>query len=112
MSRTPQRDRRNAPSQHAPGDHVQHEPPTRNGRSLSRGPRDRVGGDDAAGGVLSRVKDAVLHLLSHHERLFLVLWYAEKMTPGEIAMVLNLTEQQACETHGKLVGKLRMLAGA
>lgn len=58
-------------------------------------------------GVLTRVKDAVLHVLSHHERLLLVLWYVERMTLAEIARTLNLTEQQADRMHADILSKLR-----
>ncbi|MFM9957415.1 MAG: sigma factor-like helix-turn-helix DNA-binding protein [Phycisphaerales bacterium] len=57
--------------------------------------------------MLTRVKDAVLHMLSHHERLLLVLWYVERMTLAEIARTLNLTEQQADRMHAEILSKLR-----
>jgi len=62
---------------------------------------------NAPAGVLSRVKEAVLHVLSHHERLLLVLWYVERMTLAEIARTLNLTEQQAHRMHADILIKLR-----
>lgn len=58
----------------------------------------------------TRLKHAVLHALSHHERLLLVLWYAERMTPAEVAMTLDLTEQQARRMHSEVVAKLRASA--
>lgn len=60
--------------------------------------------------MLARVKEAVLHLLSHHERLLLVLWYVERMTVAEIARTLNLTEQQADRMHAEVLTKLRLAA--
>ena len=60
--------------------------------------------------MLARVKEAVLHLLSHHERLLLVLWYVERMTVAEIARTLNLTEQQADLMHAEVLSKLRLAA--
>lgn len=65
-------------------------------------------GRDESPKMLSRVKDAVLHLLSHHERLLLVLWYVERMTVAEIARTLNLTEQQAGSMHADVLSKLRL----
>ncbi len=63
---------------------------------------------EASPRMLARVKEAVLHLLSHHERLLLVLWYVERMTVAEIARTLNLTEQQADRMHADVLTKLRL----
>lgn len=72
------------------------------------------GGSEAGGepsaGMIARVKEAVLHLLSHHERLLLVLWYVERMTTAEIARTLNLTVQQADRMHAEVLLKLRAAA--
>lgn len=77
------------------------------GAERSGGPE--VGGEPSAG-MIARVKEAVLHLLSHHERLLLVLWYVERMTIAEIARTLNLSVQQADRMHAEVLLKLRAAA--
>ncbi|MBN8643896.1 MAG: hypothetical protein J0L61_01475 [Planctomycetes bacterium] len=60
--------------------------------------------------MFSRVKDAILHVLSHRERLMLVLWYVERMTVAEISRTLDLTEQQVARMHADVVAKLHAAA--
>jgi len=71
---------------------------------------DADAGGEPSAGMIARVKEAVLHLLSHHERLLLVLWYVERMTTAEIARTLNLTVQQADRMHAEVLLKLRAAA--
>lgn len=75
--------------------------------------RARVSGGPAEGspgGVFVKLKSAVLHLLSHHERLLLVLWYVEQMSPAEVALTLDVTEQQVFRMHSDVLSKLRLAA--
>lgn len=64
---------------------------------------------EPSSGFFERVKDVVLHVLNHNERLLLILWYAEKMSPAEIARTLDLTEQQAVRLHRLVLDKLRVV---
>lgn len=60
--------------------------------------------------VLSGIRTAVLHDLTQPERLLLILWYAERMTPLEISAVLDMTRTQVQHMHDRVVDKLRALA--
>lgn len=62
---------------------------------------------EPASGMFDRIKGAVLHVLNHNERLLLVLWYAERMTPAEVARTLDLTVTQALSLHEQILNKLR-----
>ena len=54
-----------------------------------------------------RVRGAILHELNPTERLLVLLWYAEQMTPREVALSLDLTPAQATAMHDRIVSQLR-----
>lgn len=58
----------------------------------------------AARAMLQRI---ILHELSAAERLLVLLWYAERMSPVEVALALDLTESQAVSMHDRIVSRLR-----
>lgn len=58
----------------------------------------------AARSMLQRI---ILHELTGAERLLVLLWYAERMSPVEIAIALDLTESQAVSMHDRIVARLR-----
>ncbi|MEQ8850770.1 MAG: hypothetical protein RIB32_03200 [Phycisphaerales bacterium] len=53
------------------------------------------------------LRDAVLRSLDRHDQLLLVLWYAEGMTPSEIAEVVGATEAVVLQAHERIVGALQ-----
>lgn len=57
--------------------------------------------------LLQTIRETILHALSQHERLLVVLWYVERMSIREIAEVLDLTDQQVRRTHERIVDRLR-----
>lgn len=56
---------------------------------------------------LTDLRELFLHDLTHAERLLTVLWYAERMTPAEIAAVLDTTESEVIASHERIVTRLR-----
>lgn len=66
---------------------------------------------DAAGEIASSARALmqrmILHDLNTAERLLVLLWYAERMSPLEVALALDLTESQAVSMHDRIVARLR-----
>jgi len=65
------------------------------------------GAERGSGCNFSGVKGAILAKLDGFERLFVVLYYAEHMTPGEIAEVLEIEAGEVQEVHRHVLRKLR-----
>lgn len=63
--------------------------------------------DHAPLGVMSLVRSAVLHDLSHQERLLVILWHVERMTPAEIGAVLDTTAERVLQMYDAVVSRLR-----
>lgn len=63
--------------------------------------------DHAPVGVMSLVRSAVLHDLSHQERLLVILWHVERMTPAEIGAVLDTTAERVMQMYEAVVSRLR-----
>lgn len=63
-------------------------------------------------GLETRIRDAIIQDLSPEERLLLMLWYGEGMTPDEIGEVLNLSGSRVLESHDRVVERLRRRASA
>ena len=49
--------------------------------------------------------------LNREERLILVLYYYEEMTPAEIGAALNLSESRVTRIHGQVLQRLRQRCG-
>ncbi len=58
-----------------------------------------------------RLRTAILRDFSRTERLLVVLWYAERLTPGEVALVLDLTEDQTVRIHESIISRLNASLG-
>jgi len=58
------------------------------------------------------LKSAILRELSDAERLLIILWYAERMTPEEIAQCLDLTPAQVEKHHEEIMARLRRRVAA
>ena len=56
---------------------------------------------------LGGVKGAILARLDEFERLFVVLYYAEHMSPHEIAEALEIEVAEVREVHRHVLRKLR-----
>lgn len=59
-----------------------------------------------------RVRHAITHDLSETERLVLMLWHAEGMSPDEIAAVLNSTSVHVRALYARTVDRLRRVCRA
>ena len=57
--------------------------------------------------VRELLRATVLRRLSREEQLLLVLWYAERMTPAEIAAVLAITVERVRSLHDRIVSTLQ-----
>lgn len=57
------------------------------------------------------VRSSIVHDLPHTDRLLLILWYAERMTPPEIGLVLDMAAAQVVRAHDRIVGALRRAVG-
>ncbi len=64
-------------------------------------------GDTEPVGVMGLVRSAVLHDLSHQERLLVILWHVERMTPAEIGAVLDTTAERVLQMYEAVVARLR-----
>ena len=62
---------------------------------------------ESSASLFQAIRETILHALSQHERLLVVLWYVERMSSREIAEVLDLTDQQVRRTHARIVERLR-----
>ncbi len=62
---------------------------------------------DDSSSLFQAIRDTILHALSQHDRLLVVLWYVERMSIREIGEVLDLTDQQVRRTHERVVARLR-----
>ena len=49
------------------------------------------------------LRDTFLRALSPRQQLLAVLWYAERMTPAEIALVLEVGEEVVAEEHAAIL---------
>ncbi len=59
-----------------------------------------------------RVRAAIVHDLTETERLLLLLWYAERMSPEEIGSTLGLSLQRVVALHARVIGRLRRCVNA
>jgi RNA polymerase sigma factor (sigma-70 family) len=66
----------------------------------------------AASDERRRVRQAIVQELSMQERLLLVLLYAERMNPEEIAATLNMSPTQVHAARERVVGRLESLMRA
>lgn len=57
------------------------------------------------------IREAMLKTLSSVQRLVLLLWYAEQMTPSEIALAVEMTADQVEHHHAEAVRLLRDSVG-
>ena len=62
---------------------------------------------EVAAAARSMLQRIILHELSAAERLLVLLWYAERMSPVEVALALDLTETQAVSMHDRIVSRMR-----
>lgn len=53
-----------------------------------------------------RLRTAMLRDFTTNERLLVLLWYAERMTPPEIGLVLDLTAEQVSRIHEAIITRL------
>lgn len=53
------------------------------------------------------LRDAYAHALDRTERLVLLLWYAERLNPREIAAALDLTEHRVRALHDRIISAIR-----
>lgn len=72
-------------------------------RSISKG---------ASTVVRDRLREAIVRDLSAQDRLFLVLAYAERMSPAEIAVTLDLAPSQVEVIRDRIVRELGQLVQA
>ncbi|HBS29197.1 MAG TPA: hypothetical protein DEB06_07035 [Phycisphaerales bacterium] len=74
-------------------------------RSMDDEPTPRMtrAGDD----LRCRLRRAMDQELTREQRVLLLLWYAERMNPTEIAACLNSTPGQVVSAHGRAVETLR-----
>lgn len=63
--------------------------------------------EETSPSLFQAIRETILHALSQHERLLVVLWYVERMSIREIAEVLDPTDQQVRRTHERIVERLR-----
>lgn len=61
--------------------------------------------DDALG----RIRGVIVQDLTKEERLLLLLWHAEAMTPSEIGLVLHTSASQIRTMHDRAIKRLRQL---
>ncbi len=54
----------------------------------------------------ARIKETILRELPHADRLLLVLWHAEEMSPEEISVVLSTPECEVVATHERIISQL------
>ena len=59
-----------------------------------------------------QIRSAMLRGLNRDEQLLLILWYAERMSPAEIAEVLESTEEHVQVIHDHAIAQLRQTAAA
>jgi DNA-directed RNA polymerase specialized sigma24 family protein len=57
------------------------------------------------------IRDAMLKALSGVQRLVVLLWYAEQMTPAEIAQAVDMTPDQVERHHAEAIRILRDSVG-
>lgn len=62
---------------------------------------------EVAASARAMMQRMILHELNAAERLLVLLWYAERMSPLEVALALDLTESQAVSMHDRIVARLR-----
>lgn len=62
-------------------------------------------------GIDDSIRSSIVHDLPHTDRLLLILWYAERMTPPEIGLVLDMAAAQVVLAHDRIVGALRRAVG-
>ncbi|MBL8747285.1 MAG: sigma-70 family RNA polymerase sigma factor [Phycisphaerae bacterium] len=62
--------------------------------------------------VRDRLRQAIVKELSAQDRLFLVLAYAERMSPAEIAVTLDLAPSQVEVMRERIVRELGHLVSA
>ena len=60
--------------------------------------------------LFKAIRHSIMHALSQHERLLVVLWYVEQMSIREIGEILDLTDMQVRRTHERVVERLRAAA--
>lgn len=77
------------------------------GSALAPSSRPRIGPRSAKDQQRGRVRAAIVHDLSTMERLCLMLWHAEGMSPDEIGCVLDLSPAQVSALHDRVVERLR-----
>lgn len=70
--------------------------------------RAAMGQDDVRG----RLRGVILHELTPTERLLVLLWYAERMSPAEVARSLDMTHDQARAMHERVLRRLRRAVAA
>lgn len=90
------------------------------GRAIPAHEQDQPAGSrpDAAAGpmpfarLLGGVRAAVVHELTHQERLLVILRHAERMTPREIALVLGTTVEGVERMYAAVLERLRASVAA
>lgn len=63
------------------------------------------------GNALVRIRSVIVQDLTKEERLLLLLWHAEAMTPNEIGLILHTSAAQIRTMHDRAINRLRTLAG-
>ena len=63
----------------------------------------------APGDVAGRIRDVIVQDLTKDERLLLLLWHAEAMTPQEIGQVLHTSAAQIRTMHDRAIARVREL---
>jgi DNA-directed RNA polymerase specialized sigma24 family protein len=56
------------------------------------------------------LRSTIVKQLEHRERLLIVLWYAERLSPEEIGLVLGEPAETIRAEHERLLGSLRDVA--
>jgi len=70
------------------------------------------GADPPGSCARDRIRRALLNDLPSPDRVLLLLWYAEGMTPDEIAVCLHSTTAQIEAAHARALDCLRVAVGS
>lgn len=61
---------------------------------------------ESVGTTRARVREIFTRHLSHIDRLLVILWYVEEMTPDEIALAIDSTPDSVRANHARIVQQL------
>ncbi len=58
-------------------------------------------------GASRLIRSAIVRNLDHEDRLLLLLWHAEGLTPAEIGLLLHMTPDGITRRHERILAALR-----